>query len=177
MQEEEKLEAKVEREAQKAASDAIAKKIKPSLENEAKPESSGKKTEAGKKPAAKKGEKDSKEISLKKEKKEIESREYMQFLEGYVKKLDYSSLFSYLGETKSAVYKYEAAEQETSKIAFRKEETISWDEIKQFTEEWKMDQIQNNNRSYESTEKRTAYKWWKLANPGVATVLYEISLT
>jgi hypothetical protein len=103
--------------------------------------------------------------------------DYQRFLENQLVKLDYSAMFSYLGNLKKPRYDYGGGAPEIVKIVYKKEETLSWEEIKDFTEEWKMDEMTNFNRSFETSERRTAYKWWKYLNPGVAHFLYEVSLT
>lgn len=103
--------------------------------------------------------------------------DYQRFLEQQFAKLNYSAMFSYLGKLKTSTYEYSGGMPDIVKMVYKKEETLSWEEIKEFTEEWKMDQVNNFNRSFEVSERRTAYKWWKYMNLGIAQFLYEVTFT
>jgi len=115
--------------------------------------------------------------ALQKDIKDIQKKiDYHRFLEQQMVKLDYSAMFSYLGSLKPSSYEYSSKDMMKS-IIYRKEETLSREEIREFTEDWKMQQIMNFSRAWESSDKRTMYHWWKYLNPGAATVMYELSLT
>jgi hypothetical protein len=135
-----------------------------------------------KQPKPKKEKELSDKVDVKKKSKEKEESvhkkiDYQRFLEQQQRKLDYSAMFSYLGNLKKPEYEYSGGMPDIVKMVYKKEETLSWEEIKEFTEEWKMDEISNFNRSFETSDQRTAYRWWKYLNLGVAQFLYEVSLT
>jgi len=111
-------------------------------------------------------------------KENIQNRiDYHRFLEQQARKLDYSAMFNYLGNLKVSKYDYSDGTPDAVKLAYRKDETISWGEIKEVTDEEKMNQIIGLNRNFEINGKRESYKWWKAFNKGLGEYLYQISMT
>ena len=103
--------------------------------------------------------------------------DYHKFLEAQMQKLEYSAMFSYLGNSvKVNTYEY-GAEDERVKIAYKKDETLEWEKVKQFTDEKKMDWIMGLDRNFETSSDREAYKWWKAFNKGWGEYLFQISMT
>jgi len=135
------------------------------------------------KPGAKKQKKGKDgEISDKVKKKDREGiqkkLDYHRFLEEQQRKLDYSAMFSYLGgNVRKPQYEYGGWEDDRVKIAHKKNETITWEEVKQVTDEEKINQITGLNRNFESNERREGYKWWKAFNKGLGELLYDTSMT
>lgn len=134
----------------------------------------------------KKVEKKEKELSDKVEiKKKSEDKEesvhkeidYQRFLEQQQIKLDYAAMFSYLGNLKKPEYTYGGGAPEIIKIIYKKNETITWEEIKQVTDEEKMNMMMGLNRNFEINERREGYQWWKAFNKGLGEFLYQISMT
>ena len=156
------------------------KELEKMIEEEQKKLLKKKKVVKKKKKAEKKGKELSDKVKVKKraDGENIHKKiDYHRFLEQQQIKIDYLALFNYLGNLKKPEYEYTRGIHGIVNIVYKKEETISWEEIKEFTEEWKMDQMSNFNRSFEVSDKRTAYKWWKYLNIGIAQFLYEVTFT
>ena len=103
--------------------------------------------------------------------------DYHRFLEAQMRKLDYAALFSYLGNLKANGYDYGGMEDERVKIAYKKDETISWERIKFYVDEHKMNKMMVQRRDFENNDERHAYKWWAAFNRGMSFMLFELSYT
>ena len=103
--------------------------------------------------------------------------DYQRFLAEQQQKLDYAAMFSYLGNLKLQTYEYGAWDDSSVKALFKKNETISYEEIMEVTEDTKMNLLMNLDRNFEVSGKREAYKWWKAFNKGFGEYLIEVSLT
>lgn len=104
--------------------------------------------------------------------------DYHKFLEMQLRKLDYAAMFSYLGGgIKTPTYDYTNGESEITKAIHKKYETVTWEEVKQVTNEEKMNQLMGLNRNFEVNETREGYGWWKAFNKGLGELLYQVSMT
>jgi len=138
------------------------------------------------KKAGAKGQKKDKDISEKVEAKKAKKPkledvqkklDYHKFLEMQLRKLDYSALFDYLGNSLK-VNKYEyAGEDERIKIAYRKEETLPWERVKFYIDEHKMNSMLQQRRDFENNDERHAYKWWAAFNRNMSFLLFALSYT
>ena len=117
--------------------------------------------------------------SAKKPKEGLQKRmDYHRFLEAQMAKLDYSSMFSYLGSGINSVsYSYSEGDSSQINALQKKYETIGWHDINNVTNEEKMNHLMGLNRNFEASEKREAYKWWKAFNKGLGELLYQVSMT
>jgi len=159
----------------------IPKKLDKELEARVKEEQQKlkqKKAEA-KTPKKQKDKDISDKVKIKKPKTEnIQKKlDYHRFLEAQMKKLDYGAMFSYLQNLKANGYDYGGMESERVKIAYKKEETISWEKIKFYIDEHKMNRMMMIRRDFENNDERHAYKWWAAFNRGMSFLLTELSYT
>jgi len=107
-----------------------------------------------------------------------EKMDYHHFLQSQMEKLDYSSMFSYMGAGVNAVsYSYSEGDSTQMTALQRKYETMEWQEVKNVTNEEKMNQLMGFNRNYEMNDRRDSYKWWKVFNKGLGELLYQLSMT
>ena len=103
--------------------------------------------------------------------------DYNRFLAEQQQKLDYAAMFSYLGNLKSQTYDYASWDDSAVTAVFKKNETISYEEIVEVTDDTKMNMMMNIDRNFEVSGKREAYKWWNAFNKGFGEYLIQISLT
>lgn len=133
------------------------------------------------KPKKQKKDKDiSDKVKIKKPKTEDLQKkiDYHKFLEAQMTKLDYSTMFNYLGGgIKSVAYSYSEGDSGKMQALQKKYETLTWEEVTEVTQEEKMNHIMGINRNFEVNGKREAYKWWKVFNKGLGELLYQVSMT
>jgi hypothetical protein len=119
-----------------------------------------------------------KPVKQKKWKKEVPAKDidYQRFFGEQQAKLDYSTLFSYLGNLKVVKYEYSTSDGGVQ-VGYKNDETMSFERVLVYIQDQKMSKIIGTNNDWQDSDEKTAYKWWAAFNRGMAQVLYELSLT
>jgi hypothetical protein len=105
-----------------------------------------------------------------------ERRAYHRFLEQQQRKLDYAAMFSYLGGGVKG-YEYSMGDSGIVDVVYRKDETLRWETVKFYIDEQKMNSMMGIDRSWQTSDDREAYKWWRAFNMLMAFYLFEVSMT